>query len=373
MPGIWDPGGVASYIRRVSTAQIDAGNEVVYLDNVNHSPEKSKDIIYIEDGEDLYRHAPKLQLDILHLHIHIPFSQPSVPTIRTVHGHSPYCPSSSRFLTRIEMPCPNVYNMAGCISSMFRYKCGSIRPLKIVENFKHIQSEMRTLPKIRVHTVSHFLKEQMLRAGYSADLIEVIHLPVNVGGYPQSNSHTDNPRFLYLGRIVPSKGWHWMLKAVKDLEMDIHLDIAGTGDDSEKLLQCIKDYALESRVTFHGWQKPDSVKQLISNSTAIIVPSVWHEPAGFVLLEGMASAKPIIASRVGGIPEVIEDGINGILVPPGDVTSLIRAITRLGTDTQYAQKLGMQGYKDVKEKYTLAIHMNSLMNYYSKCIDEFKK
>lgn len=373
MPGIWDPGGIASYIRLVSTAQKEAGHEIFYIDYINHSSEKSKDLVYIADGEELYQTALKLNLDLLHLHTHIPFSNPTVPTIRTLHGHSAYCPSGTRYLARKEAPCPHVYNVAGCLSNLFSNRCGTIRPVKIYQNFRNTHTEMRTLPQIKVHAVSHFLKEQMLRAGYSSELIEVIHLPVKLGNCKLVPLHVKQPRFLYLGRIVPSKGWHWMLKAVKEMELDIHLDIAGTGDDSEKLVECIVDYGLKYKVTFHGWQKQDIVKQLIIHSSAIIVPSVWHEPAGFVLLEGMAHGKPVIASRVGGIPEVIEDGINGILVPPGDVDSLIKAMTRIGTDLDYAQKLGIQGYKDVQENYTLEIHMSALMNYYSRCIDEFRK
>jgi glycosyltransferase involved in cell wall biosynthesis len=100
---------------------------------------------------------------------------------------------------------------------------------------------------------------------------------------------------------------------------------------------------LNERITWHGWCESKKLKTLYQQCFAVIFPSVWPEPAGLITLEAYAHYRPVIGSAVGGIPEYIEPGETGILVPGNDIQKLARAITELDTDYERCFHLGKQG------------------------------
>ena len=106
---------------------------------------------------------------------------------------------------------------------------------------------------------------------------------------------------------------------------------------------------LENSVTMAGFQ--DEIYPWIDNADLVIVPSRHKEPFGIVVLEALARGKPVVASKTGGIPEIINDGQNGILVPPGDENALSEAIFKLYQKPELRAKLGYTGWKTVTEKF----------------------
>jgi hypothetical protein len=119
MQGINDPGGVATYIRRLSQAQRKAGHTVYFLDtrpSLAPSDEAGDLPIAVQSDADLFAQARSLNLDILHLHTTISIlPPPDLPVIRTLHGHSPYCLSGSKYLKRWGKPCDRPYSLSGCL------------------------------------------------------------------------------------------------------------------------------------------------------------------------------------------------------------------------------------------------------------------
>jgi glycosyltransferase involved in cell wall biosynthesis len=89
----------------------------------------------------------------------------------------------------------------------------------------------------------------------------------------------------------------------------------------------------------------------MKHTDIIVVPSIFEEPFGRVNIEAMAAGKPVIASRVGGIPEVIEDNVSGILVPNGDGDALAKAMIKLIDDAELRRRLGENGRRFVEEKF----------------------
>lgn len=368
-PGIWAKGGVASYIRRVSREQKRVGHEVVYFDLASSgetSDGTDAPVKFAEDEADLFRLAAAENLDILHVHSTLsPRESFPVPVIRTLHGHQPYCPSGGRFLKRQQKPCDRAYSGIGCAWNHFASRCGSIHPMQMLGGFRDTQREMQTLKTIPTITVSRFLKEQMVRSGYDPKLIHVLHLPA-----PEVKTYVPLPtagvpRFVFLGRITPQKGVAWLLRAVKEVTVPIQIDIAGEGYEEPAMRQFAAQLGLEDRVTFHGWVDGEKVSALLEGSRALVFPSAWHEPAGLVSLDAMVNGRPVIASRVGGIPEVVEEGVNGLLVEPNDITGLAQAIERLARDEKFAEHLGKAGHETVGIQFAMDGHMARLMQLYS--------
>jgi glycosyltransferase involved in cell wall biosynthesis len=363
---IWAQGGIASYIRRISAAQQAMGHAVLYFSKYpSTGTNPAEQPIVVPTDADLYAAAQRHDLDILHAHGPILSPPPSdLAVIRTLHGHTPYCPSGTQYLKRWNRPCDRVYDPVGCLfGHLFDY-CGSIRPQKMASNFFRTRQELKVLPNVPVITVSHFLKEHMIQAGYPAESIHVLHLFAPETKNESPPPQVEPPRFLFLGRIVPQKGLDWLLRALQQVQAPVHLDIAGAGYHEAAIRQLSEKLQLGDRVTFHGWVKPQQVESLIRSARALVFPSLWHEPGGTVAFEAMAHSRAVIMSRVGGMPEVVVDGINGLLVQPNDVPSLADAIERLAMDGDLAKTLGETGRQLAIEQYTFPQHLTQLMRLY---------
>lgn len=366
---MWSKGGVASYIRRVSQYQKSAGHTVYYFSHYSAEASDPSEVpITVADNEELFAKAQNLQVDILHVHKGLRITPPqNLAVIRTLHGHQPYCPSGSRYLKRWKCPCDRPYTPLGCFWGHVVDHCGSVKPEKLLFNFDYTQWEKRVLPNMPTLVVSQFLKDQMLRAGYPSEMIHVLRLfaPSVMNELPPPQ--TDIPHFVFLGRIAPQKGLEWLLKSLQKVSTPVHLDIAGDGYQELEMRTLAERLHLEQKVTFHGWVSPNQVHDLIRGARALIFPSIWHEPGGTVAFEAMANSRATIMSRVGGMPEVVLDGVNGLIVSPNDVNELAQSIEKLAQNWELAKQLGVQGRKIAKD-YTLQNHIEQLMNFYHETI-----
>ena len=367
---IWAKGGIASYIRQLGAAQHSVGHTVHYLSLKSVASENSDTLpIVVRDDTDLFLQAQKLGLDILHLHTFIDTPPPSnIPAIRTLHVHHPYCPSGGRYLERWHCPCDRSYSLQGCLWGHLVDHCGSVRPQEMLKNFQQTWHEKTILPQIPVITVSQFLKDQMVRSGYSESSIRVLPLFVNLAPQYSPPPQTGVARFVFLGRIVPQKGLSFLLQALRKVKVPFHLDIAGEGYQEPELCQSIEKFGLGDRVTFYGWVSPDKASHLIESARAIIFPSMWHEPAGFITLEAATMGRAVIGTQVGAIPEYTNRLQNSLLVEPGNTSQLADAITRLVEDWSLAQQLGETGRNMLNHHFKLQDHLDQLTQFYNSAI-----
>lgn len=371
---IWEHGGVASYIRRLSLAQRATGHTVYYLDsqaenslldNENEAP------IIVGDDNDLLAQAKTLNLDILHLHTAISINLTTcIPLIRTIHGHQPYCPSGGRYLSRWSQPCNRAYSLTGCLWGHFMDRCGSIRPHNLSTDFRNTWDEMRVLSGVKAIANSQFLKEQMLISGYTDSLINVIYYPAPQLANYIAPPQDEIPHFLFIGRIVPQKGLKWLLHSLQKVSVPVHLDIAGDGYQESEIQALSKRLKLTEKVTFHGWVNETKTFQLLQAARALIFPSLWHEPAGIVSLEAAAAGRAIIASRVGGIPEYIAQEQHSLLVKPNDVDELSHRIETLAFNWSLAKQLGEEGLKMIQTQFSMKQHLEQITNLYKLVIND---
>lgn len=373
-PEIWAPGGIATYIRRISDAQRIAGHQVFFFsDKEYHNLQDADMPIVVDSHANLFQQALFKRLDILHIHRPILSVPPkNIPVIRTLHGHEPYCPNGGKYLKRWEKPCERIYSPHGCLWGHFVDRCGSIRPQNLIHNWQQLYAEKSILSAIPVITVSQFLKDCMVKSGYPAESIKVLHLFAPDSSDVTAFPNTKVPNFLFVGRISPQKGLAWLLKSLPKVNVPIHLDVVGHGDQESDLRLLAKNLGVDSYVNFHGWINFDQIEKLISSARALVFPSVWHEPAGLVALEAMSHSKAVIASNVGGIPEMVFHNKNGILVEPNNTQELASAIELIASDELLAQKLGQEGKTLVYKKFSLETHLNQLMEIYRQVSYEIR-
>ena len=135
--------------------------------------------------------------------------------------------------------------------------------------------------------------------------------------------------FLYFGRISEEKGIGALIEAVNRMDKKINLKLAGSGPDYNKFAERVKNLKLEKNIEFLGPRYNEKLDKLIANAKAIIIPSLWPENFPYAMLEALAGGKVIIASDIGGIPEMIKDNKTGYLFKPGDSDDLARKIEQI--------------------------------------------
>lgn len=172
---------------------------------------------------------------------------------------------------------------------------------------------------------------------------------------------------------IVSKLWegkgHWILiEALKEIKKeikDVVLVIVGEGYLYDKLVGMVNGNGLKNSVLFTGFQM--NVSEIIATFDLAVLPS-FFEGMGRVLLEAMAMGKPVVASRVGGIPDLVEDGLNGILVEPGNVRELVRALIRILNNKELAAKMGSEGRQKVTEKFSADAMVRSIEKVYRESL-----
>ncbi|HEY5942163.1 MAG TPA: glycosyltransferase [Solirubrobacterales bacterium] len=141
------------------------------------------------------------------------------------------------------------------------------------------------------------------------------------------------PTVGYVGRISPEKGVDVALRALAQLRdegLEVDFEIAGGGapEHLRELEDLASSLGIAARVSFLGPLDTAALKDLYARIHALVVPSVWEEPAGLVLVEGALAGVPLVASRVGGIPEIVRDPEEALLCPPGDTRALAAALAQ---------------------------------------------
>ena len=160
------------------------------------------------------------------------------------------------------------------------------------------------------------------------------------------------PLWVVAGRLEEQKGHDLLFDALLPLlrqGLDFTLAVAGDGSRRGWLEQRALSLGLSPRVQFVG--QLDDVGPLLAAADGVILPSRW-EGLPLVLLEAMARGRPIVATAVGGVPDVIQDGVNGTLVPPGDAAALAGALEQLHRKADRAVRMGLAAAETVREHYT---------------------
>lgn len=176
--------------------------------------------------------------------------------------------------------------------------------------------------------------------GFAEDAFTVIHYGIGPGPEPEPYTGAA-PRLLCVGRLIPIKGHDVLLRAIaqaRRVVRDLTLDIAGSGPLEDELRARVATLDLDAAVRFLG-----HVPTVPYAESAIVVVPSLGEGFGMVALEAMERGRPVIASDVGGLPEIVADAETGLVVPSGDVQALAWAIAELGTNLPRAAALGAAG------------------------------
>ena len=203
-------------------------------------------------------------------------------------------------------------------------------------------------------------------SSYTArELRELADVPIEIIPYTTSLPEVDQAPatqdgtgpVLFVGRLVERKGVAHLIEAVARLGPAApRLEIVGDGPERPGLATLAERLGVASRVVFQGKISPEELQASYARAAVCVLPSVLDargdtEGLGVVLLEAMNHGTPVIASRIGGIPDIVEDGVSGLLVPAGDADALAAAVRRLRDDPALARRLGEGGRRRLREQF----------------------
>ena len=224
--------------------------------------------------------------------------------------------------------------------------------------------------------ISEKIKQHWVERGLDSNKIDVIYnvyqpgdddaLPVNdissiskYGGY----------KIIYVGRLIDCKGIPFLIESFKqviDNDIRARLFLVGDGEKEDKLKEIISGLNIKQHVVFFDYKS--NPQAFIREADVLALPSS-EEGFGRVLLEAMGVGTPVIGTRVGGIPEIIEHGINGLLVNYGDVDNLKYSIIKILKNASFREKLILGGYETINSKFRVETYQEKLENVYDTLLD----
>lgn len=172
-------------------------------------------------------------------------------------------------------------------------------------------------------------------------------------------------RFGYLGTLSENKGVGWLIDQFQHLPFNATLQIAGRGQLADE--KRFKALATSPRIRFVGFQKPDIFYPQID---VAVVPSMWNEPFGMVAVEACAHSRPVIASRMGGLTEIIQDPLNGLLCSPDDPDSLGLAMLKLHQQPDLLARLSRQARNSVASLLNLDLMLDQYESIFAQTLQD---
>jgi glycosyltransferase involved in cell wall biosynthesis len=370
-------GGVASYLHRLSAALIARGDEV----QVVHADRRAPSVAGVRDdyvdGATAYGLARAsceaataaamaavrgFAPDVVHVQSCNNFSlerelRARYRSTKTLHVYD-FCPSNTKYHHALDRECSHPTSLL-CLPRMGYKGCTtSRRPTVWARLQRRAQDANRNNGEYaKLAVASRHVRTHALATGYPAAQVEVVPYFVDTPAPPSA----PEPRLIVAaGRLVREKGMDLLLASLARIQRPWRAVIAGDGLEAAALKSEAQTLGLGESVDFAGWQDERGVAALLERASVVVVPSRWPEPSGIIGLEAMAHGRPVVAFATGGIPEWLEHGVTGLLVPPLDSAALASSIESILGDSALAAGMGAAGRARVTREFSPASHLAQL-------------
>ena len=310
--------------------------------------------------------------DIVHVHNLYPLFSPSVlvacyrmkvPTVMTVQNYRLTCPVGLHLCHgTICEKCSNGRTypciVRNCRNSIVESVAYALR----ASIARHCQLFLKNVTMFIAPT--QFTKERILKTGIKEDRVVIIPNTVPIPQRPvdpEGNSYV-----AYAGRLSSEKGVDTLLSSAATLP-HIPVRLAGHGP----LLTSV-DRPKARNIEFVGWLDQNHLVDFYRGARFLVLPSKWFEVFPLVLLQAMSHGIPVIAAEIGGLPEIVDHGVNGLLFTPGDSTALSSCIQQLWDDPELCRKMGRAARRKVIEQYSETVYEQKLVDVYQKAIEKVR-
>jgi glycosyltransferase involved in cell wall biosynthesis len=209
--------------------------------------------------------------------------------------------------------------------------------------------------------VSDFVREKVVSLGLPEERVSTVYNFLDPGPIVPAASAGDY--LLYCGRLVNLKGLDTLLDAVKLLPKDHELHVVGTGEQELELRTRVEEEGLR-QVRFLGFLDGQALDEAFRGARCVVIPSECYETFGLTALESFAHGRPVVATRMGGLPEVVTEGENGWLVAPRSPEALAGRLRWMMTHPAQAQLMGVAGRRALEERFSPQAHLRALSAVY---------
>ncbi|MDJ0712608.1 MAG: glycosyltransferase family 4 protein [Prochloraceae cyanobacterium] len=316
-------------------------------------------------------------INIAHLHIYYgqltssilaPLKKAGIPIVQTLHEYKIVCPVYT-LLSNGEI-CQECQGNAFWKATVKKCNRNSLARsiLSTVESY--VSKWLGSVDRVdRFIAVSHFQREKLIELGVPAEKITAVHNFIDASEIEVNSEPGEY--FLYFGRLESYKGLFTLIEAASSLQ-DIPLLIVGDGEARSQIEQLIEQKDLK-HVKLLGFKQKEELHRLISNSICTISPSQWYETFGLTLIESFARGRPAIASSIGGMTEIVTDGVDGYLVSPGDAEKLRSRMVSMAKHRRQAVDMGLAGRRKVETQFNSENHYQKVMEVYQKLLSSRSK
>jgi glycosyltransferase involved in cell wall biosynthesis len=284
-----------------------------------------------------------------------------LPVVQTLHDYKLACPAY--LMIAKGKPCDAC--VPGKFYNVVLKRCTqdslSASVVSCLEVYLH--RLMRTYSKVDAFLCpSMFMKGVISRAGFSEE--KLFHVPNFLETDSYEPSFERSGYFVYVGRLSREKGLDVLLEAKRRVHKS-ELVVVGDGELREELE---KHASNGGGVSFSGYLSKQKLAEVWKGAAFTVVPSVWYENFPYAVLESFAFGKPVIASRIGGMPELVVEGESGLLVEPGDPEELAEKIMYLSSRPDEVRRMGHAARTLLEQKYSAEKHYERVMDLYEKVL-----
>jgi len=289
-------------------------------------------------------------------------SENNIPVIQTLHNYRLLC--SNAYLFRDGKVCKecigkSLYNSVkyGCYRDS---KLQTFSLAKIIEKNKKWDTWKNKVDSYI--TLTEFAKNKFIEGGLPGDKLRV--KPNFLSNDPGINYDSQN-HFLFAGRLDVTKGVNVLLDSLQFFHEGMKILLAGDGP----LKSAVQN---SNKVKYQGQLARIELIKKLHASVALIFPSIWYEGMPMLIVEAFACGKPVIASNLGSMAELIQDGKTGLLFDPGNATDLAEKINWAYLHKEEMKQMGINTRKEYEQKYTAERNYDLLMNIYNEAIEKRK-
>lgn len=292
-----------------------------------------------------------------------PLVRHKIPIVQTCHEYAHICVNQHLFNYRTTEICGRCMRhgrfsslWTGCVKGSFAATAAGAAAGAVDELFGGSRRVIR-----RFFTPGEYMRRLYIRGGLASS--RVFHVPNPIDPDWTRPGEGPGDYMLFVGRLAPYKGIMTFLDAAERVP-DVPCRIAGGGPLEEAVNARLSSGKLK-HVKSLGWLRGEDLKQAVRGARAVVTPSEWYEPFGYVILEAMLAARPVIASDIAGPAELVRQGEDGLLFPPGDAHRLAIEMKTLWNEPERAAALGDAGRAKVRKRFHPERHYEVMMGHFA--------
>jgi glycosyltransferase involved in cell wall biosynthesis len=288
-----------------------------------------------------------------------------LPVVWTLHDYKLVCPNSHFLIDSSGVICEACRGGRYYQAVLKRCKKNSLLAslMASLEAYIHQLMGIRELADLFL-APSAFLRNKLIENGFPTE--KVVHLPLFLPEEKFEYIRRDEGYFLFLGKIDPIKGIKVLTDAARRTP-EVRVLLAGREEDKQTSNLLAN---LPSNTRYLGMKSGKELKDLLRGALALVLPSLWYENQPFVILEAFAAGKPVIASRLGGMEELVVHQERGILTEDGNIDQLANAMKVMQKDPVLCKKMGINGFNYVRIVHSPMHHYDQLIAIYSQLINK---